>query len=94
MDWYAKDDHVDNGKFIQQQTPLEHVWIDEKIFRNCRHEMENQRRRHEDCICEKNPAVPDIIILAEENNARPPTGAPVSDDESSVHYLLGHPPTE
>ena len=56
--------------------------------------MENQRRRQEDHICEKNRAVLDIIPLKEDNYARPPTSTPVSDNESSVHSLLVHTPTE
>ena len=56
--------------------------------------MDDQRRRREDRIREKNHAVPDIIPLTEDNDTRPPTGAPISDDESSVDSLLGHTPTE
>ena len=55
--------------------------------------MENQRRRQEDHICEKNRAVLDIIPLKEDNDARPVTGAPIYDDKSSVGSSLGHPPT-
>ena len=57
--------------------------------------MENQCRRQEDCICKKNISVPDIISLnTKNNNARPPTGSPVSNYNSSVDSLLGHTPTE
>ena len=43
----------------------------------------------------KNFAVRDIIPLdTKDTYARPPTGTPVSDNESSVDYLLGNPPTE
>ena len=54
--------------------------------------MENQHRHRENRVHEKNFAVPDIIPLTEDNDSRPPTGAPVSDDKSSVDYLLVHPP--
>ena len=56
--------------------------------------MENQRRRQEDLICEKNCTVPDIIPLTEDNDTRTPTGAPVSDNNAIVDSLLVHPPTE
>ena len=55
--------------------------------------MENHLRSQEDFIREKNRVVPDIIPLAGSNDARPTTGAPISDNESSVDSLLGHPPT-
>ena len=38
--------------------------------------------------------VPDIIPLTEDNDFRPPAGAPVYDDKSGVDSLLVHPPTE
>ena len=45
------------------------------------HELENQRRRQEDSIFEKNSAVPDMISFnKKDKHARPPTGAPVSDN--------------
>ena len=57
--------------------------------------MENKRRRREYFIRKNNRAVPDIIYLdTKYNNDRPPKGAPVSDEKSSVYYLLVHPTTE
>ena len=56
--------------------------------------MEKKSRRQEDCICDKNCAVPVIITLKENSYSRLPTSAPVSDDKSSIDYLLGHTPTE
>ena len=51
--------------------------------------------RWEDFFHEKNRAVPDIIPLnTKDNDYRPPTGPPASDDELSVDSLLGHIPTE
>ena len=89
--WYAKYDHYDTGKFIYQPPLLEDVWLDEQIFRYRRHELENQRRRREGFIRENNRDVLGIIPLnTKDNNVRPPTGAPVSDDNSIVDYLLGH----
>ena len=57
--------------------------------------MENHCRCQGDLIHEKNKSEPDIITLnTKDNYARPPTGAPVSDEKSSVHYSLGHSLTE
>ena len=57
--------------------------------------MENQSRHQEYRIRDKNRTVPDIIPLnTKDNDSRPPTGAPISDDESIVDSFLGHPPTE
>ena len=92
-DWYYEDEHDDNGKFIYQPPPLEDNWIDEQGRCNCRNALYNQSKRREDCICEKNHAVPDIIPLTEDNYARPPTGYPISNDKSIVDVLLGIPPT-
>ena len=51
--------------------------------------------RRADSIFNKNRAVPDIIPLnTKDNDARPPTSTPVSENNSSVDYLLGHPTTE
>ena len=48
-----------------------------------------------DCIFEKNRLAPDIISLnTKDKYARPPTGAPVSDNYSSIDSLLGHLPTQ
>ena len=93
-DWYAKDEHNDNGNLIQQPPPLEDVYIDEQGRRNFRHELYNHHRRQEDRIFDNNREVPDIIHLTEDNNTRPPMVSPVSDDDSSVDSLLGHAPTE
>ena len=79
--WYAEDKRDDTGKLIYQHTPLEDIWLDEKGRRDCMHELENQRRRQEDSIFEKNSAVPDMISFnKKDKHARPPTGAPVSDN--------------
>ena len=80
-DWYAKDEHDDNGKLIYQSSTLEDVWLNEKGCRDCRHELENNRRRQEDHIREKNHLVTDIVHLTEDNDDRPPIGAPVSGDK-------------
>ena len=56
--------------------------------------MDYQRRRREDRICEHNRAVPNIIPLNVKDDAGPPIGAHVSDDESSIDSLLEHPTTE
>ena len=54
--------------------------------------LDNQRRRQEDCIHKNDRVVPDKIRLnTRDNYARPHKGAPVSDDELSVDYLLVHP---
>ena len=83
-DWYAQDEHYDNVKLIQQPPPLEDVWLDEQGRRNFRHELENNSRCQDYLICENNRAVSKIIPLAEDNNAKPPTGAPIFDNESRV----------
>ena len=54
--------------------------------------MKNQRRHRDDRICDKNRAVHDIIPLTEDNYYSHPTGAPVSDDDSSVDYSFRYPP--
>ena len=92
--WYVKYEHDDNCELIYQPPPLEYVWIDVQGCRNRRHELDNQRRRWEDHICENNFKIPDIIHLTDYSDAKPPTGVPVSDDESTVDSLLGYPPTE
>ena len=66
----------------------------DQVNLNHRHELENQHRHQEDRILKKNLLVPDIIALTEDNDAKPPTCAPVSDENSSVDYSLGHTPTE
>ena len=66
--WYAKYDHYDTGKFIYQPPLLEYVWLDEQGFCYRRHELENQHRRQEDCIREKNRAVLGIIPLNTNDN--------------------------
>ena len=38
--------------------------------------------------------VSDIIPFTKYTDDRPPTGAPISYNKSSIDYLLGHPPTE
>ena len=92
-DWNSKDKNNDNIKLIYRLPPLEDAWIYEQGCRNCRNELENQRRRWEDLICEKNCTVPDIIPLTEDNDARTSTGAPVFDNNAIFDSLLGHPPT-
>ena len=56
--------------------------------------MDNQRRRQEYRVREKNHTVRDIITLTKDIDARSPTVAPIYDDESSVHYSLEHSPKE
>ena len=68
--WYAEHEHYDNGKLIYWPPFLEGIWIDEKGRYNHSNELDNQRRHWEDYICDKNRAVPDIITLKEDNNAR------------------------
>ena len=53
--------------------------------------MNNHRRLQEYRICKKNHEFLDIIPLTEDNDARPPTVAPVSDDTSSFDSSLGRP---
>ena len=90
---YAEYEHDDNVKLIYQTPPLEYACIDVKGNNNFSHELENQRRRWQDCISEKNHAVPDIIPLTEDNDTRPPTGAPTSENKPSVDSSLGNQPT-
>ena len=86
-DWNSKDKNNDNSKLIYRLPSLEDAWIYDQGRRNCRNELENQRRRWEDRIGEKNRAVPDIITLkTKDNDASPPMGSPVSDEKSSVDY--------
>ena len=91
-DQYSEYEHDDNGKLIYRPPPLEDICLDEQGRLNLRHEFDNQLRRRDDRIHENNHVVPDIIPLAKGNYAMPHTGAPVSDDESSVDYLLEHSP--
>ena len=44
-DWYSEYEHGDNRKLIYRPPPLENFWVDEQGRCNCRHELENQRRR-------------------------------------------------
>ena len=67
-DWYSEDEHDDNRKLIYQPPPSEDIWIDEQGFRNCWNELENQHRRQEGCIREKNRAVLGIIPLNTKDN--------------------------
>ena len=95
MDWYAKGEHDDTGNLIHLSPPLEDVWIYVQGRRDCRRELDNQKRHQEYFIREKNRAVPDIIPLnTKYKGDRLSTGAPVSDDKSSFYSQLGHPPIE
>ena len=85
--FYAKDEHDDNGNLIYRPPPSEDVWIDEQGHRNCRHELENQCRRQDDRIYEKNCVFPDIISLnTRDKDARPPTSSSVSDYKLCVEH--------
>ena len=85
----------DNGNLIYRTPPLEDVCINKQGCCGRGHELKNQRRYREDSISEKNRAVTDIITLnTKDNGTRPHKGAPVSDEESSVDYLLGHTTTK
>jgi len=63
------------------QPPLDEVWLDEQGQHNQKQELEEQRQKREEKICEKNQVIhPPTIISLNKPNDSPFFG--VSDDES------------
>ena len=85
-DSYAKDEYDDNGKLIYWPPPLDNVWLDEQGRREDKAEFDQQWRRNDDRLWERNQSihVPDIIPLGAKDDDRVPEGANISDDKESV----------
>ena len=94
-DWYAKEYFEDAGNLVYWPPPLHNVWLDEQISRDWRQEFEIQRNSTEDRILKGNREILEIITLKtnydDDFSSR---GVPISDDELSVDYYVGHPPSE
>jgi len=86
-DWYATEEYED-GKLVYRPPPLHEVWLTEPERRNRRDELSKQRERNEQSMRERNQQLPDQqlpdIIPLTNDDALPPSGPVVSDDEDSL----------
>ena len=92
---YAKEEFGDAGNLMYRPSPLHSVWLDDQGCRDWTQDLAQQRKCTEDQLHERNWAIPEIISLnAKDDDNFSPRGSPILDDELSVEYSVGHPPSE
>ena len=83
-DWYAEEEFDSVGKLVYRPPPFSDVWFDERGRCEQKEELGKQRNRQEQEICERNMSVPETEIISHyTKNDPPPTGAPISDVDST-----------